>query len=74
MQIAYRARNAEDARSARDVLTAAGITSHIPDPDPDHAASTAGGQPEIVPVLVDNRCLGPARRALQLWLDKNART
>jgi hypothetical protein len=71
MQIAYRARNADDARSARDVLAAAGITAHIPDPE--HAGPAGGGQLEIVPVLVDNRCLGPARRAIQRWISETER-
>ena len=69
MQIAYRARDAADARDAQAVLAAAGITSHIPDPE--HAGSAGGGKLEIV-VLVDNVRLGPARRALQLWISKHS--
>ena len=69
MQIAYRARNADDARNARDVLAAAGITSHIPDP----TGVAPDGQIEVVPVLVDNRSLGPARRALDRWLRGHGR-
>lgn len=65
MLIAYRARNSDDARIACNVLAAAGITSHVPDPQ---RASHAGGQLGTVAVLVDNRCLGPARRALQRWI------
>jgi hypothetical protein len=71
MQIVYRARTPDDARSARDVLAAAGITAHIPDPAP--ADSTSSGHLDVVPVLVDNRCLGPARRALQEWIEKHGR-
>jgi hypothetical protein len=72
MQIAYRARNTDDARSARDALAAAGITSHIPDQT--QPASSEVGQLQVVPVLVDNRCLGAARRALELWMREHVRT
>jgi hypothetical protein len=71
MLIAYRARNSDDARAACNVLAAAGITSHIPDPD---HRSHVDGQPEVVAVLVDNRCLGAARRALQRWISEKARS
>ena len=71
MLIVYRAQNSDDARTACDVLAAAGITAHIPDPQ---HTSHAAGQLEIVAVLVDNRCLGPARRALQRWISEKARS
>jgi hypothetical protein len=71
MLVAYRAQNSDDARAACNVLAAAGITSHIPDPE---HRSHADGQLEIIEVLVDNRCLGPARRALQRWLSEKARS
>ena len=72
MLIAYRARSADDARSACDVLAAAGITTHIPDPT---YAGLAGERPiGVIPVLVDNRCLGSARRALRRWDSAKVRT
>jgi hypothetical protein len=62
MQIAYRARNAADAEAVRGVLAAAGILSHIPDPQP------AGSLDESFLVLVDNVSVGPARRAINRWV------
>lgn len=71
MLIVYRAENPDDARAACNVLAAAGITSHIPDRQ---RTSDAGDQLETVAVLVDNRCLGPARRALQRWIGERERS
>ena len=72
MLIAYRARDADDARTACDVLAAAGITTHVPDPR--NAGVTGGDQSDFIPVLVDNRCLGSARRALRRWTSEKSRT
>jgi hypothetical protein len=71
MQIAYRGRNAEDARGAREVLAAAGITAFVPDPEP--TATRAGGTLAEVRVLVDNRLLDRARRALVPWIGERKR-
>ena len=72
MLIAYRARSADDARNACDVLAAAGIATHVPDRI--NVGFAGSGQIEIIPVLVDNRSLGSARRALQRWIGEKART
>jgi hypothetical protein len=60
MQIVYRAKSLISAQRARDLLEAAGITSHVADQGPSRA-----GDHEIIHVLVDNRMLDRARRAIQ---------
>jgi hypothetical protein len=67
MQIAYRARCIEDARSAYKLLANAGIEAHIAD----QALWEIAGQrddADVIRVLVDNRSLDDARRALRDWI------
>jgi hypothetical protein len=67
MQIAYRARGIQDARSARSLLESAGIDAHIAD---ESLWEIAGERAEadVIRVLVDNRKLDKARRALRDWV------
>lgn len=66
MQIAYRARGIEDARTACSLLASVGIDAHIADQG---LWEVAGHRPEadVIRVLVDNRKLDKARRALRDW-------
>lgn len=67
MQIAYRARCIADARDIHAVLAGAGITAHIAD----QALWDIAGQrrdADVIRVLVDNRRLDKARRAIQCWV------
>lgn len=66
MQIAYRARGIEDARTACSLLASVGIDAHIADQG---LWEVAGSRPEadVIRVLVDNRKLDKARRALRDW-------
>jgi hypothetical protein len=57
MQVVYRAKDLVEAQSARDFLVDAGIPTHIADPV----------LSEMVRVLVDNRCVDQARRAIAAW-------
>lgn len=67
MQIAYRARGIEDARTACSLLASVGIDAHIADQG---LWEVAGNRPEadVIRVLVDNRKLDKARRALRDWV------
>jgi hypothetical protein len=66
MQVVYRARDLVDAQSARDVLVGAGIPTHIAD---QLLWETAGIETstDMIRVLVDNRCVDQARRAIAAW-------
>lgn len=66
MHIAYRARGIEDARTAVSLLASIGIDAHIADQS---LWEVAGHRPEadVIRVLVDNRELDRARRALRDW-------
>jgi hypothetical protein len=57
MQIVYRAKNLVEAEKARDLLVNAGIATHIADPT----------VADVVSVLVDNRSVDRARRAIAAW-------
>jgi Putative prokaryotic signal transducing protein len=57
MQVVYHAKDLVDAETARDVLVGAGIPTHIAD----QVLSDA------IRVLVDNRCVDQARRAIAAW-------
>ena len=74
VQIVFRGRSADEAQSVHAYLTGVGIAAHISDTG---AAELTGGaqQPnDGFRVLVDNRCLDQARRALQRWQHaKNSR-
>jgi len=67
MQIAYRARHISDARSAHSLLEKAGIAAHIADQE---LWDIAGQRKDadVIRVLVDNRSLDKARRALRAWI------
>ena len=67
MQVAYRARNLADAQSARQLLTSIGIPTHIPDQAQCDTAEDSQGS-SLIRVLVDNRFVDDARRAIQRWL------
>ena len=66
MQIVYRARGIDDARTAQSLLASVGIDAHIAD---QALWEVAGQRPEadVIRVLVDNRKLDKARRALREW-------
>jgi len=66
MLIAYRARSLADAQRARDVLAHAGVAAHVAD---EALWSTVGDLQgsDFIRVLVDNRYLDRARRALRSW-------
>jgi len=67
MQVAYRARRIDDARAACSLLEKAGIAAHIAD----QALWEIAGQrqdADVIRVLVDNRSLDRARRALREWI------
>lgn len=66
MQIAYRARGIDDARTACSLLQSVGIDAHIADQT---LWEVAGSRQEadVIRVLVDNRKLDKARRALRDW-------
>jgi len=71
MQIVYRARSLAAAQSASSVLAQAGITCHIAD----EALWNIAGQraeADVIRVLVDNRLLDHARRALRAWQQAQA--
>lgn len=72
MQVVYRARSIADARSASGVLAGAGIVSHIAD---QFLWGVAGQRPDadVIRVLVDNRRLDKARRALEVWAQTRER-
>ncbi|HEY2733916.1 MAG TPA: hypothetical protein VGI70_08025 [Polyangiales bacterium] len=57
MQVVYRAHNLAEAEHARDVLVGAGIPTHISE----RMVS------DRVQVLVDNRRVDGARRAIAAW-------
>lgn len=68
MQIAYRARRIADARTACSLLASAGIDAHIAD----QALWEVAGQrqeADVIRVLVDNRSVDKARRALRAWIE-----
>lgn len=67
MQIAYRARGIEDARAACSLLAAAGIDAHIAD-QPLWDVAGQRLEADVIRVLVDNRKLDNARRALRDWI------
>ena len=67
MQIAYRARRIADARSACSLLEKAGIAAHIADQALWEVAGERQGA-DVIRVLVDNRALDKARRALRDWV------
>lgn len=62
MQVVHRAKTLADAQNARDILDACGIPSHVGD----EALWETGWSPgsELIRVMVDNRSLDAARRAL----------
>jgi hypothetical protein len=67
MQTVYRARSHADACNARTVLAGIGISSHIADKELWELAGTRRDA-DIIRVLVDNRRLDQARRALRDWM------
>jgi hypothetical protein len=66
MQIAYRARSLLDAQRARDVLAHAGVAAHVADEELWNTEGDLQGA-DCIRVLVDNRYLDRARRALRRW-------
>ena len=73
MQIAYRARGIEEARGVCSMLASAGIDAHIAD----EALWEVAGQrqeADVIRVLVDNRRLDKARRALREWVASHETT
>jgi hypothetical protein len=64
MHIAYRAKNLAEAQRARDVLARAGITAHVADEALWNNEGDLQGA-DFIRVLVDNRDLDRARRALR---------
>jgi hypothetical protein len=66
MQIVYRARSLADANRARDFLVNLGISAHVAD---ENRWNVEGQLPsnEMIRVMVDNRRLDSARRALHNW-------
>jgi hypothetical protein len=66
MQIAYRARSLLDAQRARDVLARAGVAAHVADEELWNTEGDLQGA-DFIRVLVDNRYLDRARRALRSW-------
>lgn len=64
MQIAYRARGIEEARGACSLLASAGIDAHIADQTLWDVAGQRA-EADVIRVLVDNRRLDNARRALR---------
>jgi hypothetical protein len=66
MQTVYRARNLADARSACTALAAVGIPAHIADQELWEIAGLRQDA-DVIRVLVDNRRLDKARRALLAW-------
>ena len=69
MQIAYRAKSLAEAHDARDVLTRAGIETHVADELlwADAGVSQSG---TVIRVLVDNHQVDHARRALRSWVHR----
>jgi len=66
MQVAYRAKSLAEAHGARDVLERAGIDTHVADELLwAHAGVLQDGN--VIRVLVDNRQVDHARRALRNW-------
>jgi len=65
VQVAYRATSLADAHRARDVLAEAHIESHIADEALWAHAGLAGSTDSVIRVMVDNRCMDQARRALK---------
>lgn len=66
MQTVYRARCLADARSACTALAAIGIPAHIADQELWEIAGQRRDA-DVIRVLVDNRRLDKARRALRTW-------
>jgi hypothetical protein len=71
MQIVYRARHIADARSACTVLERAGIAAHIADQELWEVAGQRQTA-DVIRVLVDNRSLDKARRALREFVAEQA--
>lgn len=72
MQVVYRARSIADARTACGLLADVGIAAHIAD----QALWSLAGQrqdADVIRVLVDNRRLDKARRALAGWVQTRTR-
>lgn len=65
MQIVHRATSLADAESARDVLISSGIPSHISKDSRQNQGALPGT--EFIRVMVDNRTLDRARRAIAVW-------
>ena len=66
MHIAYRARSLAEAQRARDVLARAGVAAHVADEALWNTEGELQGA-DFIRVLVDNRYLDRARRALRHW-------
>jgi Putative prokaryotic signal transducing protein len=65
MQTVHRARSLADAQNARDVLVRCGVTAHIADEVFWGTGELSGT--DAIRVMVDNRSVDRARRALQAW-------
>lgn len=70
MQIAYRAKSLAEAHGARDVLTRAGIATHVADELLWAGAGVLQGA-NVIRVLVDNHQVDHARRALRSWVHRS---
>ena len=65
MQTVHRATSLADAQNARDVLVRCGVASHIADEALWSTGELSGT--DAIRVMVDNRAVDRARRALQAW-------
>lgn len=65
MQVVHRAKSLADAHDASDVLVGCGIVSHIADEALWNVGELQGT--DAIRVLVDNRWVDRARRALTAW-------
>ena len=70
MQVVYRAKSIANAQTARDVLVASGIASHIADEALWERGELAAN--EGIRVMVDNRAVDRARRTLEAWKRESA--
>jgi hypothetical protein len=65
MQTVHRATSLADAQNAREVLVRCGVTSHIADEILWSTGELSGT--DAIRVMVDNRSVDRARRALSAW-------